>query len=157
MFDQLWSCYSFFNNFDFFLHDYYETNNVYSTCFGRLPQILGVSAHVYVLRKYTILVFYPSMLLNSLTFLFSYVCMWSTANGRDSKFNLNSDHEKKKTYFHMSSKVFVTTTIKLTVHNFYYCPAEIGVYARICVRRSITNIIILHIKFVRVGVEVASV
>ena len=100
------SCYSFFNNFVFFLHDYYDPNNVYSTWFGRLPQILGVSAHVYVLRKYTILVFYPSMLLNSLTFLFSYVCMWSTANGRDSKFNLNSDHEKKKTYFHMSYKVF---------------------------------------------------
>ena len=57
--------------------------------------------------------------------------MCCSTNERDSKFNLNSDHEEKKTYFHMSSKVLVTTAIKLTMHNFHYYPAEIYVYIRV--------------------------
>ena len=89
----------------------------------------------------------------------TYVRMCCSTNERDSKFNLNSDHEEKKTYFHMSSKVLVTTAIKLTMHNFHYYPAEIYVYIRVYrwvyvligALRNITNIILAH-SFLRVWI-----
>ena len=89
--------------------------------------------HIYVSRRYNILVFYPSMLLNTTDIsLFIRMCVCVVVLMREiRKFNLNSDHEEKKTYFHMSSKVLVTTAIKLTMHNFHYYPAEIYVYIRV--------------------------
>ena len=94
--------------------------------------ILGVSAHrCFEEVQYTcFLPFHAAHHYWHFSF-HTYVRMCCSNNERDSKFNLNSDHEEKKTYFHMSSKVLVTTAIKLTMHNFHYYPAEIYVYIRV--------------------------